>query len=304
MNKHVLSLKLPETSCTVDETPTPSRFLKNFSKVPTDFLDGISSEDTSKSVEQNPFAETFRRASVSKPKLQIPNLTTSLLTDENSGSLNTPSITINPATRSPEAANIKELGSLNPSESYGLAPVVTVETTADAYSNDEGRRSELTAQLIDDGSLQESPNCTGPGSKVIPPCRDTVGIEDPHVPSLSNTGLPDLSLEVRYVRVNLAANEVQNHSNDTSQSSANNSSSQSSQVTNSSSQSSSSSSKSSDTNSDEKKKPRGRTPKFLYQGITDKKERHRVRNREAAMRCRERKKMWKSREADGKLFYS
>ena len=51
----------------------------------------------------NPFAETFRRASFSGPKLSIPDSATKMLIDENSESLNTPSITINPATESPEA---------------------------------------------------------------------------------------------------------------------------------------------------------------------------------------------------------
>lgn len=249
MNKHVLSLKLtlPEASCTVDETPTPSRFLKNFSKVSTDFLDRIDAQGTSPEknsainfvVEQDPFAETFRRASISKPKLHIPTI---ILTDENSGSLNTPSITLNPATRSPEAA----------------LPNLTVTVDDILPLNKDPKHSAV-------GPLNLSTS--------------------PVVSSDLTPGKHSTSSEV--------VEQVNGHTNKSSQKSSTNSSSQSSNGTNSSSQSSNSSSLSSDT-SDEKKKTRGRTPKFLYQGITDKKERHRVRNREAAMRCREKKKMWKS----------
>lgn len=360
MRKHLLNLELPERSKSaeiqarcIEETPTPSRFLKNFSNVATDFLDGIDATQESPdlntsspfSITLNPFAEQFRRASFSSvPKLQIPDQATKLLIDENSESLNTPSITINPATKSPEAPKGSEetsvvevtSGPLVPEErtatltvdnvqlfdnTFDQGPLgkcfnyleQTCETIAKVKKSMANKGSEKAGTPVSSNTyrvaqvkdlkkiLPKLPAVTKlivrtPGFSDISipiPLPSTKNVPTSPDPSISGTekGVKNLVVTPpkEPTKFSYDATDKVSSSQSSSQSDSNSGSQTSSQ----SSTSSSSQSSSGDSGSQEKKS-RGRTPKFLYEGITDKTERHRVRNREAAMRCREKKKMWKS----------
>ena len=345
LKKHQLKIKMPDPPVNpeirdqfVDETPTPSRFLKNFSKVPTDFLDSINAEEEAPassspqfSINHNTFADTFRRASFSSvPKLPLPEVS-QILVDENSGSLNTPSITINPATKSPEAPKQQEV--TVQSENIISPSLLQVESDQKTKSN-----GELTSDRTREETLVDSPPSAlsdlsstvsfnevlgssdaatkkksrvfqGNLKKILPKLPNGVKVfmktsgGDLTIPitSLINVPIVSVGLESDTFSISESSATLEQNKSEVANGSVQSSQPSSSQGSN-CSQSSNTSSQSTESNGSagsggstaSQTGRRGRKPKVPNETYADKSERHKVRNRQAAMRCREKRKMWKS----------